>query len=138
MKVAVIGAGSWGTALATTLAYNGNDVCMWARKEEVARAITEEHRNPRYLTDAALAPNITATASVERALAGAGAVVLVTPSRLLREFAERMKELIGRDTPSIVCSKGGEGSTMLLPVEILEEVLGNQDRLAVSSSPNIR
>lgn len=136
MKVAVIGAGSWGTALANTLAYNGNDVCMWARKEEVARAITEEHRNPRYLTDAALAPNITATASVERALAGAGAVVLVTPSRLLREFAERMKELIGRDTPIIVCSKGVEGSTMLLPVEILEEVLGNQDRLAVLSGPN--
>lgn len=136
MKVAVIGAGSWGTALANILAYNDNDVCMWARKEEVARAITEDHRNPRYLTDAELAPSITATTSLEEALAGAGAVVLVTPSRLLREFAERMKPHVAQDTPIIVCSKGVEGSTMLLPVEILEEVLGDRERLAVLSGPN--
>ena len=49
-KIAVIGAGSWGTALAQTLAVGGNEVCMWARKEEVAQSITQTHRNPRYLT----------------------------------------------------------------------------------------
>ena len=48
-KIAVIGAGSWGTALAQTLAVGGNEVCMWARKEEVAQSITQTHRNPRYL-----------------------------------------------------------------------------------------
>lgn len=136
MKVAVIGAGSWGTALAQTLAYSENDVCMWARKEEVARAITQDHRNPRYLVEASLSPVIRATTSLEEALDGAGAVVLVTPSSLLREFAERMQPLLSRDTPVIVCSKGVEGSTRLLPVEILEEVVGNAERLAVLSGPN--
>lgn len=136
MKVAVIGAGSWGTALANILAANGNDVCMWARKEEVARAIREDHHNPRYLTDALLEPSITATTSLAEALDNAGAIVLVTPSRLLREFAERMKDLVDITTPIIVCSKGVEGSTMLLPVEILEEELGGADRLAVLSGPN--
>lgn len=86
MKVAVIGAGSWGTALANVLASNDNEVCMWARKPEVAEAITNEHRNPRYLSNAALDPAITATAKLEEALAGAGAVVVVTPSRLLLRF----------------------------------------------------
>lgn len=136
MKVAVIGAGSWGTALANTLAYNENDVCMWARKEEVAEAITKKHRNPRYLVDAELSPAVSATTNLEAALSGAGAIVLVTPSRLLREFADRMRGLVGDETPIIVCSKGVEGSTSYLPVEILEEVLGSAQRLAVLSGPN--
>lgn len=136
MKVAVIGAGSWGTALANTLAYNDNEVCMWARKEEVAASICNDHRNPRYLTDAVLAPSITATTSLHEAISGAGAVVVVTPSRLLREFAEHMKTIVDKDTPIIVCSKGVEESTMLLPMEIFEEVLGGRERLAVLSGPN--
>ena len=136
MKVAVIGAGSWGTALANVLASNDNEVCMWARKPEVAEAITNEHRNPRYLSDAALDPAITATAKLEEALAGAGAVVVVTPSRLLRDFAERMKGVVSTETPIIICSKGVEQETMLLPIEIYADVLGNEDRLAVLSGPN--
>ena len=112
------------------------EVCMWARKPEVAEAITNEHRNPRYLSNAALDPAITATAKLEEALAGAGAVVVVTPSRLLRDFAERMKEVVSAETPIIICSKGVEQETMLLPIEIYADVLGNEDRLAVLSGPN--
>ena len=78
MKVAVIGAGSWGTALANTLALGGNEVCMWARKPEVAASITDQHRNPRYLSDVELEASIVATTSLEEAIQGAGAVVLVT------------------------------------------------------------
>lgn len=136
MKVAVIGAGSWGTALANTLALGGNEVCMWARKPEVASAITSEHRNPRYLSDVELEASIVATTSLEEAIQGTGAVVLVTPSSTLRDFAERMKDLVDQCTPIVVCSKGVEGTTMYLPVEVLEEVLGNRDRLAVLSGPN--
>lgn len=136
MKVAVIGAGSWGTALANTLALGGNEVCMWARKSEVAASITNEHRNPRYLSDVELEASIVATTSLEETIQGAGAVVLVTPSSTLRDFAERMKDLVDPCMPIIVCSKGVEGTTMYLPVEVLEEVLGNRDRLAVLSGPN--
>ena len=136
MKVAVIGAGSWGTALANVLASNDNEVCMWARKPEVAEAITNEHRNPRYLSDAALDPAITATAKLEEALAGAGAVVVVTPSRLLRDFAERMKGVVSAETPIIICSKGVEEGSGLLPVEVFEAEIGGKGRLAVLSGPD--
>ena len=54
MRIAVIGAGSWGTALAQVLAGNGHDVGLWARKPEVAAAINADHRNPRYLSDVVL------------------------------------------------------------------------------------
>ena len=57
-KIAVIGAGSWGTALAQTLAAAGNEVVMWARKPEVADAITKEHHNPRYLSGIMLSDEI--------------------------------------------------------------------------------
>ena len=62
MRVAVIGAGSWGTALALVLAEAGHEVVLWARTPEVARAINEEHRNPRYLSDYRLPSAIRATA----------------------------------------------------------------------------
>ena len=68
MKVAVIGAGSWGTALAQVVAKNNNEVLLWARKDEVVRGINENHANPRYLSDVALSKNITATKRHEEAL----------------------------------------------------------------------
>ena len=71
MDIAVIGAGSWGTALSQVLANNGNNVRLWARKESVVQGVNEEHRNPRYLTDAPLNPLITATTSMACALSGA-------------------------------------------------------------------
>ena len=61
MRIAVIGAGSWGTALAQVLAGNGHDVGLWARKPEVAAAINADHRNPRYLSDVVLSERIAAT-----------------------------------------------------------------------------
>ena len=89
-KIAVIGAGSWGTALAQTLAAGGNEVAMWARKPEVARAITKEHRNPRYLSGVMLADSVTATSDLQAAAQGADALVIVTPSRLMRHFATEL------------------------------------------------
>ena len=136
MKVAVIGAGSWGTALANTLAHNGNDVCIWARKDEVAQTITRDHHNPRYLSEVELAQTLVATSDLGEALEGAGACVIVVPSHLVREFAERMKGLVSDSLPIIVCSKGVEAETMLLPIEVIAKVLGNEDRLAVLSGPN--
>ena len=68
MKVAVIGAGSWGTALAQTLALNGHNVSLWARKDSVVHGINHEHVNPRYLSDAKLSDNIVATTSYRDAL----------------------------------------------------------------------
>ena len=135
-KIAVIGAGSWGTALAQTLAAAGNEVVMWARKPEVADAITKEHHNPRYLNGVMLSDSISATSNLQKCAEHAEALVIVTPSRLTRQFAQDLAPDVEEGTPIVVCSKGVEEGTGLLPVQVFEEVLGNIDRLAALSGPN--
>ncbi len=136
MKVAVIGAGSWGTALAQTLANNGHNVGLWARRAEVVRSINHEHVNPRYLSDTELSSNIVATTSYTDALLRAKAVVVVTPSNLLRGVARAFADVVDADMPIIICSKGAEAESGLLPVGVFESEMGNADRLAVLSGPN--
>ena len=136
MKIAVIGAGSWGTALAQVLAGNGHDVRLWARKQEVADRINAEHKNPRYLSDVALSERIAATASSEGALRDAQAAVIVTPSSIMRDVARALDGAVDEGFPVIVCSKGVEEGSGLLPVEVFEAEMGNASRLAVLSGPN--
>ena len=136
MRRAVIGAGSWGTALAQVLAGNGHDVGLWARKPEVAAAINADHRNPRYLSDVVLSERIAASSSHEEVLEGACAAVIVTPSSIMRDVADRLAGLVAEDFPVIVCSKGVEEGSGLLPVEVFEAEMGNAARLAVLSGPN--
>ena len=136
MRIAVIGAGSWGTALAQVLAGNGHDVGLWARKPEVAAAINADHRTPRYLSDVVLAERIAASSSHEEVLEGACAAVIVTPSSIMRDVADRLAGLVAEDFPVIVCSKGVEEGSGLLPVEVFEAEMGNAARLAVLSGPN--
>lgn len=136
MNVAVIGAGSWGTALSQLLGVGGHDVALWARKDEVVASINERHANPRYLSDVTLSERIRATTSYEGALDGADAVVIVTPSSLMRETAQAISAYITDETPVIICSKGVEEGSGLLPVEVFEAEIGGKGRLAVLSGPN--
>ena len=135
MKVAVIGAGSWGTALAQLLAGNGHNVSLWARKSEVVETINLEHRNPRYLCEAHLNPAIVATLSYRDALLRAQAAVIVTPSNLLRGVARALADVLGPDFPVVVCSKGIEEDSGMLAVQIFESEMGNAERFAVLSGP---
>lgn len=134
-KVALIGSGSWGTAIAHLLAEKGCDVTMWAHGKATAQAINEEHRNSRYLPDATL-PNVKATCDYAEALDGAEAVVMVCPSSHLRQVASECAPFIASDTPVIVLSKGIEDKTGFTMVELLEDVLGNVGRIACLSGPN--
>ena len=137
MKVAVIGAGSWGTALAQVVAGNGHDVTLWARREEIARGINEGHRNPEYLSGVDLLPNVSSTASMADALEDAQAVVVVTPSKHARVTADGLKAAgLPSDIPVVVCTKGVEASTGYVPVQLFEEIVGNPLRLAALSGPN--
>lgn len=135
MNVAVIGAGSWGTALALVLAEAGHDVMLWARTPEVAEAINADHRNPRYLSDYRLPACIRATSNYAEAVDGAEAVVVVTPSAALRSVAADLRELVAPETPIVICSKGVEEETGLLPIDTFADELGNPDRFAVLSGP---
>ena len=136
MKVSVIGAGSWGTALAELLATNGHAVGLWARRPEVVSSINQEHLNPRYLKDAALSEGIVATTSYPEALEGAQAAVIVTPSSILRDVAHTLSPLVADGLPVVICSKGVEEGSGLLPTQVFEAELGNNERLAVLSGPN--
>ena len=136
MNVAVIGAGSWGTALAQVAALNGHDVVLWARRPEVASYVNLEHRNPDYLKDARLDSRVRATSSIAEAIEGALAVVSVTPSKYVRSTADLLAPVVSRDLPIVVCSKGVELGTGLVPSQVFEEVLGNPARLAALSGPN--
>lgn len=136
MKVAVIGAGSWGTALAQLLAGNGHDVALWARRDDVVRAINEEHRNPRYLTSSTLRDGIVATTVMRDALADAAACVVVTPSSVMRDVAQRLAGLLDASVPVVICSKGVEEGTGALPADVFAQELGDATRVAVLSGPN--
>ena len=84
-KVAVFGAGSWGTAFSIVLADAGNDVTLWARREEVCATINEQRENTDYLPGIELPAGVRATHDAEKALHGADVVVLAVPSQTLRE-----------------------------------------------------
>ncbi len=84
-KVAVFGAGSWGTAFAIVLAQAGNQVSVWGRRESVCEAINTQHENPDYLPGLRLPDAITATHDPAAAADGAEAIVLAVPSQSLRD-----------------------------------------------------
>lgn len=136
MKIAVIGAGSWGTALSQLLARNGHNVSLWARRPEVVSAINKEHRNPRYLSDVQLHDDVVATLSHADAVLRARAVVVVTPSNLLRGVARALADCVDSSFPVIICSKGVEEGSGLLPHEVFAGEMGNPERIAALSGPN--
>lgn len=135
MRIAVIGAGSWGTALAQVLGGKGHDVVMWAREQKVADSITLEHRNCRYLTDAVLSDSISATTSRSDALLEAEAVVLATPSQYVRETMKAFSSHLRSDLPIVICSKGVEAESGLLMIQVVAEEVGHPSRIAVLSGP---
>lgn len=134
--VAVIGAGSWGTSVAWLLGGKGHDVRLWAREPKIAEGINARHRNPLYMRDVVLGDSVLAFADTEEALRGAEAVVMVTPSVGVRSTAEAMRPYLGVGTPVVILSKGVENGTFMLMTEVLEDVLGNRQRLAGLSGPN--
>jgi len=136
MRIAVIGAGSWGTAVSWLLGGKGHDISLWSRESEIADGINATHSNPVYLPSVVLSPTVFSSPDMERALSGAEAVVMVTPSIGVRETAEAMKPHLSSKTPVVILSKGVEGGTNLLMTEVLNDVLGTRERIAGLSGPN--
>lgn len=120
-RIAVIGGGAWGTALATVAARAGRDTRLWMRDEALAATIAETSRNPRYLGDISLPRSIRPTTDLATALEGAEAVLLVTPSLTIREMAGRIGALAAPGVPIFVCAKGIEADTGLLMSAVVEE-----------------
>ncbi len=138
-KVAVVGAGSWGTTFGKILADGGASVVMWARRPELAAEITESKRNSRYLPGINLPRTMTATTDLAEALNGAEQIYLSVPSQSLRENLAAIKPLVEHtDVPIVSLMKGVEKSTGLRMSQVIEQVLQcDPARIAVASGPNL-
>lgn len=137
-RVAVVGAGSWGTAFAIVLADAGNDVVLWARRPELADAITTRHENPDYLPGITLPDNISATSDVSDAISGAEVVVFATPSQTFRENLRTWAQHLRPDAVMVSLMKGVELGTLKRMSEVIAEETGaGPERIAVVSGPNL-
>ncbi len=125
MKVAVLGAGAWGTALAKVLADKLHPTTLWAHDAAHAAVIDETRTNERYLKGFALPPSLHATADLGEALRGAELVVVVVPSHALRGVMREARALIPSEALVCSASKGIENDSLMLMSEVLEAELGH-------------
>jgi glycerol-3-phosphate dehydrogenase (NAD(P)+) len=137
-RVAVVGAGSWGTAFGAVVAEKGVVTLLWARREELAEAITERHENPEYLPGLPLPGGLVATPDLERAVSGAGVVVMAVPSHAYRGIFRDVLPFLGRGVPVVSLSKGIEQDSLKRMTEVMfdEGDLG-PSQVAVLSGPNL-
>lgn len=133
MRIAVIGAGSWGTTLADLLARNGHAVTLWAREPEVVASIRDRHVNELFLPGAELAPGIAAAERISDAVTDAELVVSAPPSHAVRILAKEVAASVGTRTPLVVSvSKGLEPDTDRLLSDVLAAELGHCPIVALS------
>lgn len=138
-KIAVMGAGSWGTTFAKVLADNAtNQVVLWARRQDVADEINTDHRNGDYLPGIALPKSLEASTEAAKVLSGATQVYLSVPSQSLRSNLEDWGKLLPKHAIIVSLMKGVENETGLRMSEVIEQVAGiDPQRIAVISGPNL-
>ena len=137
-KVAVFGAGSWGTAFSLVLADAGNDVTIWGRRPEVCEAINEKRENTEYFPGIELPASVRATPDPKEAADGAEWVVLSVPSQSLRENLGGWTDVMPGDAVFVSLMKGIELGTTKRMSEVIAEVTGaSPERIAVVSGPNL-
>ncbi|MEX2467420.1 MAG: NAD(P)H-dependent glycerol-3-phosphate dehydrogenase [Gemmatimonadota bacterium] len=136
-RVAVIGAGAWGTALGVLLSRKGHAVTLWSHDPEIAEAMNTEGRNP-YLPDVDVPEALRAVADLGEAVSGADLVLSVSPSQFVRGVMTEAASHMPADAVLVSASKGIELGSLLRMDEVLAEVLpaGIMDRFAVLSGPS--
>lgn len=139
MKVAVVGAGSWGTTVAALAARNVDDVVLWARSPDTARAIAATRTNERYLPGVELPAEVEVSSSLEAACVDAEVIVLGVPSHGLRAVLADAKRWIGAEALLVNLAKGLEQTTDLRMSEVVTEVLGAAcaRRVGALTGPNL-
>jgi glycerol-3-phosphate dehydrogenase (NAD(P)+) len=126
--IAVLGAGSWGTALAYSLSvYGGHEVKLWARRPDLAEQIRRERRNLDYLPNAVLPERVAVTSSVGEAVEGCALVVFATPSQAVRPVAGHLADRLGADQTIVSVAKGIEIGTLMTTSQVLNDVLPAAD-----------
>lgn len=132
-KIAIIGSGSWGVALATHLARCGNEIKIWSFDEEEKRLINEE-RKCKFLPGLVIHENISCSNELEEVIEGAEFILHVTPSKFTRQTFQKYKNYVN-DKPIIICSKGFEKETLKTLDEVIQEELPTA-KIGVLSGPS--
>ncbi|MCF8011533.1 MAG: NAD(P)H-dependent glycerol-3-phosphate dehydrogenase [Clostridiales bacterium] len=137
-KIAIIGAGSWATALAVSLARHRSDIYIWARRQEHVLEINREHKNSKYLPGIELPSRVFASNSLEDTLSGAKMTVMGVPSHSFRKVLKEIKPLLNSDTLIVNTAKGLEEDTLLRLSEVFKEEMGEKElyRYIVLSGPS--
>lgn len=141
-KIAVIGAGSWGTALALLLSEKGFQVCLWAHREEHVVTLKKNRENTSYLPGFLLNERILPTSSLEEAAQNCFVMLMVVPSHVYREVFIKLLPFLNRDAYIISATKGIENETLFTMTQVMEDVLtknrfsGFAGKMAVLSGPS--
>ena len=134
-KIAVIGSGGWGTAIASLLADNGHKVTLWSYFKEEAEALARDHENKKFLPGVTLPDSICYTDSLEAAVDGVDYIFMVTPSQATETTAKNLSPFVKEGTIIVSCSKGLEEKTQKRLSEVIAENIP-QARIAVMSGPS--
>lgn len=136
MKITVIGAGSWGTALALHFSQHGNRVSLWTRNADQVRQMKEERENKHGLPGFPFPKTLEVCTDLEDALQDSGLVLIVTSVAGLRSSAELLKQYNAGHLPILAACKGFEQDTGLLTFQVLKEVLPDNKKIGVLSGPS--
>lgn len=134
-KIAVLGGGAWGTALAATMVRAGNAAALWVRDGEIVAALNARRENPRYLPGIVLDAGIAATGDLDGALDGADCVLAVVPAQAMRGLLASLTGRLVHSVPLVLCAKGIERDSGLLLSQIAAELLP-QTPIAALSGPS--
>lgn len=137
MKIAMVGAGGWGTAMVIALAGQHDDVTLWCRREEIAKKLRTDRENKDYLPGARIPVHVKITSELERAVSGADCIILCTPSKAIESMAEAMKPYVKKDAVVVCASKGladAEGHRLSEGIE--RQLSKVTENIVVLSGPN--
>lgn len=137
-KIAVVGAGSWGTT-AAWLASANNDVAIWARRKEVADSINNQNENSQYLPGRSLPSNLTSNSDLRDVVSGASVLAVAVPSHGFRQVFTAVAPHVGKDLPILSLTKGIEQDSLSRMTEIIGQISPdhNPDRIGVLTGPNL-
>ncbi len=137
-RVAVLGAGSWGTSLAIVLAENGHDTLLWSHRKEQANEINIQHTNAKYLPSTILPNNLKATSEISEAVSHAEIIVVAVPTKGIRETCQKMLQTLNKKILFVHVSKGIEPNTLKRISEIIREEIPEEfiEDIVVLSGPS--
>ncbi|VAX29673.1 Glycerol-3-phosphate dehydrogenase [NAD(P)+] [hydrothermal vent metagenome] len=137
MKISVLGAGSWGTALAIILSNNGHDVTLWEFKKEYVKGLIKHHENKIFLPGISIPQDITITHSLEQASTNQHMIVIAIPTQFVRSVLKKMKKYSFLNTTFVSVAKGIEKETLVTVDHIISDELDiEENSIAVLSGPS--